>query len=102
MIQTFYLPGTMGWGTEFAGRPAVLWDPVVATGDARFGVRTNRFGFTITATSDLTTMVEAATNLANPAWIALATNTLTDGMSYFNDPEWTNHPARFYRLRTGQ
>src|SRR6185503_11156820 len=39
----YYLPGTTGWGTTFAGRPAVLWNPLVETGDASFGVRTNRF-----------------------------------------------------------
>jgi hypothetical protein len=45
-------------------------------------------------------VVEAATNLGNPAWIPMSTNTLTSGSSYFSDPEWTNHPARFYRLRS--
>jgi hypothetical protein len=25
----YYLPGTTGWGTTFAGRPAVLWNPLV-------------------------------------------------------------------------
>ncbi len=25
---------------------------------------------------------------------------LTDGWSYFRDPDWTNSPARFYRLRS--
>jgi hypothetical protein len=96
----YYLPGTTGWGTTFAGRPAVLWNPLVATGDASFGVRTNRFGLTITGTSNLVIVVEAATNLSNPAWIPVGTNTLTGGSSYFSDPQWTNHPARFYRLRS--
>jgi hypothetical protein len=95
----YYVPGTTGWGTTFAGRPAVLWNPLVQTGDASFGVRTNRFGLTITGASNLVLVVEAATNLANPAWIPVGTNTLTGGSSYFSDPEWTNHPARFYRLR---
>jgi len=96
----YYLPGTTGWGTTFAGRPAVLWNPLVQTGDASFGVRTNRFGFTITGASNLVIVVEASTNLANPAWIPVGTNTLTGGSSYFSDPQWTNHPARFYRLRS--
>jgi len=32
-----------------------------------FGVRTNRFGFTITGANNLVIVVEASTNLANPA-----------------------------------
>ena len=43
--------------------------------------------------------VEACTNLANPIWAPLQTNTLTGGSVYFTDPDWPNHPARFYRVR---
>jgi len=96
----YYLPGTTGWGTTLAGRPAVLWNPLVGTGDASFGVRTNRFGFTITGASNLVLVVEASTNPTNPAWIPVGTNTLTGGSSYFSDPQWTNYPVRFYRLRS--
>ena len=45
-------------------------------------------------------VVEACTNLANPVWCAVGTNTLTSGSSCFSDPQWTNYPARFYRLRS--
>ena len=99
-VIVYYLPGTTGWGTTFAGRPTVLWKPLVKTGDASFGVRTNRFGFTITWANNMVIVVEAATNLANPAWIPVVTNILTGGSSYFSDPHWTNYPARFYRLRS--
>ncbi len=95
----YYLPGTTGWDATFADRPAVLWKPRVQTGDAGFGVRTNRFGFTITWANNQAVVVEATTNLANPAWIPVGTNTLTGGSSYFSDPQWTNYPGRFYRLR---
>jgi hypothetical protein len=61
-------------------------------------VRTNRFGFTITGTSGLVVVVEACTNLANPTWSPLQTNTLTDGSVYFSDPRWTNYTRRFYGL----
>jgi hypothetical protein len=98
-VTVYYLPGTTGWETTFSGRPAVLWNPLVATSDASFGVRMNRFGFTITGTSNLVLVVEACTNLTNPTWSLVGTNTLTGGSSYFSDPEWTNHPVRFYRLR---
>jgi hypothetical protein len=38
--------------------------------------------------------------MANPLWTPLETNTLADGACYFSDPQWTNQPARYYRLRT--
>ena len=46
-----------------------------------------------------TVVVETCTNLANPAWSPVATKTLTGNSSYFSDPQWSNYPARFYRLR---
>ena len=106
----YYLPGTTGWwGPKgepmFGGRPTVLWNPQARTGDASFGVRTNRFGFNITGNSNLVIVVEACSNLTNPTWFPLQTNTLntyigTNGTSYFSDPDWTNYPGRFYRLRS--
>jgi len=75
----------------------VLWNPQVQN-DASFGVQNNRFGFNITGTSNLVIVVEASTNLANPIWSPVATNTLTGGTSYFSDPQWTNYPGRFYRF----
>jgi hypothetical protein len=104
----YYLPGTTGWATFNANsglNPAVLWNPQAQTSDAGFGVRTNRFGFNITGTSNLVIVVEGCTNLANPIWLPLSTNTLntfigTKGTSYFSDSEWTNYPGRFYRLRS--
>jgi hypothetical protein len=44
-------------------------------------------------------VVEACTDLANAVWSPVGTNTLTGGSSYFSDPQWTNYPARLYRLR---
>jgi hypothetical protein len=93
----YYLPGTMGWSSEFDGSPTVLWNPEVQKNNS-FGVRSNRFGFNIAGTSNLVIAVEACTNLSNPLWSAVATNTLTNGLSYFSDPNWTNYQHRFYRL----
>ena len=63
-------------------------------------MRTNQFGFTITGSSNIVVVVvEASTNLANSIWFPLATNTLATGSFYFSDPQWTDYPARFYRLR---
>ena len=65
-----------------------------------FGVQTSGFGFIISWATNISVVVEACTNLANPIWYPLQTNTLTDGSSYFSDPEWTNYPSRSYRVRT--
>ncbi len=99
-LTLYYLLGTSGWGSDFAGRPIKLWLPLVQTSDASFGVQTNQFGFNISWASDQTVVVEACTNLANPDWQPVQTNTLTTGSAYFSDPEWTNYPNRFYRLRS--
>jgi hypothetical protein len=94
----YYLPGTTGWGSTFAGCPTALWLPEMETSNGSFGLGTNGFGFTINWASGMTVVVEAAANLANPTWIPLATNTLSSTSFYFNDPEWTRYPSRFYRL----
>jgi len=99
----YYLPGTTGWDNWVSPPPAVLWNPQAQTSDGSFGVRTNQFGFNITGSSNLVIVVKACTDLANPTWCPVGTNTLntfigTNGTSYFSDPQWTNYPARYYRL----
>lgn len=94
----YYLAGTMGWGPTFGGRPTMLWSPQAQISEAGFNVVRNQFWFTITGHSGLAIVVEACTNLANSVWFPVGTNTLTNGSSYFSDPQ-TNYSARFYRLR---
>jgi len=98
----YYLPGTTGWDTFEAnsGLPTVPWTPQAQTGDGSFGVQTNQFGFNITWPGATSVVVEACTDLGNSVWSPVATNTLTGGSSYFCDPQWTNYPGRFYRLRS--
>jgi hypothetical protein len=77
----------------------VVGAPQVQTNGASFGVQMNQFGFNITGNSGLVIVVEACTNLANPVWFPVQTNTIpTGGLSYFSDPAWTNYPGCFYRL----
>jgi len=45
-------------------------------------------------------VVEARPCLTDGAWLPLQTNTLSGGSLVFSDPQWTNHPVRFYRLRS--
>lgn len=96
----YYMPGTTGWDAYFNRRPTVLWDPRVQTSDGSVGVLTNRFGFKITASNDVMVVVEACLDLTDPTWVQLGTHTLTGGSFYFSDPQWAQHPARYYRLRT--
>ena len=98
-VTVYYLPGTTNWTAIFAGRPAVLWNARAQTCDASFGVRTNRFGFTVTGTTNIPIVVETCTNLAGATWTPRQTCCVTNGSIYFCDPQWTNHPTRFYRLR---
>jgi hypothetical protein len=96
VTTVYYLPGTTGWGVTLAGFPTVLWNAEAQNP----GVTANELGFTITGTTNLTVVVEASTNLVNPVWMPLGTNTLTNGRSDFSEGRWTNCPARFYRIRS--
>jgi hypothetical protein len=101
----YYLPGTTGWD-DFAlltGVPTTPWllpYPTILNFEPNFGVQTNCFGFTISWATNISVVVEACTNLANPDWQPVQTNTLTTGSAYFSDPQWMNYPNRFYRLRS--
>jgi hypothetical protein len=102
-VTAYYLPGTTGWGSTFAGRPTALWalpNPVVLSLPPSFGMQTNQFGFVISWATNASVVVEACTDLAKPTWSAVGTNTLNEGWSYFSDPQWTNHPSRFYRIHS--
>jgi hypothetical protein len=97
----YYLPGTTGWAPTFGGIPTALWSlphPVILM--TSLGVRSGQFGLTVSWTTNLNVVVEAATNLTNPIWSPLATNSLSGGTSDFKDPQWRKHPTRFYRVRS--
>ena len=74
--------------------------PLAQMYHGNFGVRSNEFGFTITWASGRVVVVEVCSNLTNPIWSPLQTNTLTADSFYFSDQQWTDFPARFYRLRS--
>jgi hypothetical protein len=98
-----YLPGTLGWegfsrDLYVRTAPWFLPRPLILNRGPGFGVRSNQFGFTISWATNVPVLVEAATNLSNPIWAPLSTNTLLGGSSHFSDAAWTNYPQRFYRL----
>ena len=49
---------------------------------------------------NLPVAAKASTNPINPAWVPLATTTLTGGSANFADTGWTNYPCRFYPVRS--
>ena len=109
-LTVYYLPGTTGWDTfsydyyydyyDFQIVPWYLPNPVILDFEPNFGVQTNGFGFMISWATNISVVVEACTNFANPVWQSVQTNTLTGGSCYFSDPAWANYPSRFYRLRS--
>jgi hypothetical protein len=94
----YYLPGTTGWDTLSVGAPIVPWLPQIQTADGNFGMRTNRFTSNINWASGQTVVVEASADLVD--WQPIQTNTLTTGSINFTDPQQTNFPTRFYRVRS--
>jgi hypothetical protein len=97
----YYLPGTTGWGSTFGGTPTALWTlPYPVLLKSSVGVQSSQFGFTVSWATNLSVVVEAATDLGNPIWSPLATNALTGGTFYFGDAQWTKYPTRFYRVRS--
>ncbi len=96
----YYAPGSTGWGTAYDSRPTLAWLPQIQTGDASFGVKTNSFGFNVAWASGASVVVEANSDAVNPAWVPLATITLTNCSGYFSDSQWANYPLRFYRVRS--
>ena len=104
-VTVYYLPGTLGWDDFSAntGLPTALWflpQPLILTQSPGFGVQSNQFGFTISWATNVPVVVEACSNLSNPVWSPVSTNTLASGTSYFSDPQSANLPGRYYRLRS--
>jgi hypothetical protein len=98
----FYLAGTIGWDAFSAntGVPARLWNPSIQVSDPSFGVLSNQFGFNITGTSNIIFVVETCSDLSNPVWSPLQTIYLTNNLLHFTDPQRTDHPSRYYRIRS--
>jgi hypothetical protein len=90
----YYLPDSIGWGSTYAGRPAVLWNPKIAAIASSGGVPS----FTIAGTPNIPIAVETCTNLIQPQWLRLQATNLTAGSLDFTMPDATNRPVGFYRI----
>ncbi|MGP8238754.1 MAG: hypothetical protein ACLQVW_25530 [Limisphaerales bacterium] len=74
---------------------------------AQFIYTTNSDGATLTVTgytgaSDAVTIPATINGLTVTSIgvnaLALQSLTLTNGLCYFGDPQWTNYPGRYYRI----
>ncbi|HTV41663.1 MAG TPA: leucine-rich repeat domain-containing protein [Candidatus Sulfotelmatobacter sp.] len=91
----YYLPGATGWAATYDDVTTELWNPQAQNASVTAG----QFGFSITGPTNATVVIQACTNLANPVWIPVSTNTFdSNGASSFSDAQWANHPSRFYRF----
>jgi hypothetical protein len=88
------IPGTSKVFNIAAPTPFLLTDMTIAPGGAF------QFGFTNTPNSTFTVLASANAALPLGNWIVLGTVTETSpGQYQFNDPQATDHPQRFYRVR---
>jgi uncharacterized delta-60 repeat protein len=82
------------WFVESVWPPAI---PTLVSTNNLFGVRSNRFGFSIGGSSGSTVVVEGSTDLTG--WTPIATNVLSSSALYFSDPDYASFACRFYRVR---
>jgi hypothetical protein len=101
----FRLAGTAGWGVTLQNAPVIVWslpNPLTLTYTSTFGPNSNSITFTIPYASNDQVVVDACTDLFNPAWQSIQTNPLIWGPTLFTDSLSTNYSHRFYRLRALQ
>lgn len=79
---------------------AILQVPPISiiTSDGSFGLTNGTFGFGVSAAEGLNLIIEGSTNLTD--WFPLQTNVVGLTPLFFSDSQWTNYPARFYRIRS--
>ena len=94
----YYHLGTRGWGTNFGGIPTAVWNPRLHS-LAGTGGWPNQLVFQLAGAGNQVVVVEACTDLSQPVWVPLQTNTLSGDTLEFRDPQWGQYPSRFYRVR---
>jgi hypothetical protein len=96
--RVYYYAGTTGWSATYDGLTTVAL--IAGPEISNVAVQENIFGFTGNGTNNQVIVVQACTNLANPIWVSLQTNTLSGTSFNFTDGQGTKFPRRFYRLRS--
>jgi hypothetical protein len=109
-LTLYYLPGNAGWGAMSGGMPTAAWVLACPTIlDNGFSVASGGFGFRVSWATNAVVVAEESASLAASSWTPITTNvvrflfggTNTDnGTALFLDPQWTNYPSRFYRVRS--
>jgi hypothetical protein len=93
----YYLPGTDGWEPFYAERPTLCWNPVV--GEVTPPSPSDPFCCTVAGTTNIPVRIEATTDLAAGDWTPLLTTNLPSAsILFFEDPDTSAHPTRFYRV----
>jgi hypothetical protein len=98
-VRIYHPAGGQGWGDTFAGRPADLAGVGFKTAEAGFGMRPAGFGLPIRGELGMNVVIEFSTNLVLDGWTAIETNTITEEALEFIDPDATNRPSKYYRIR---
>src|SRR5262249_13527346 len=83
--------------------PSALWTlpyPLILNNTPASRLQNNGYCFTLSWATKASVVVEVSPYLKNPKWSPLTTNALSGGTFYFSDPQWTNYPSRFYRVRS--
>jgi uncharacterized repeat protein (TIGR03803 family) len=95
LFGTAYNGGSKGGGVLFALTvlPQILRDD-------DFGMQSNAFGFDFIGISNQTAIIEFSTNLAQPIWLPLQTNSLTGSPQHFFDDTLGSSAGRFYRIHS--
>jgi hypothetical protein len=102
-VTVYYLPGTTGWGASYGGATTAFWtlpQPLILTSGKTLGIQSNSFKFTVSWATNANVVVETSANLTDSGWQPMQTNHLTNGVFYFHDSQWSNHPSRLYRIRS--
>jgi len=102
-VTIYYLPGTTGWGSSFAGHAAACWNPAFSPASPLCFDDSGAFVFAITARAEanIPVRIQASDSLASPNWITvddIIIPAFSYYDSYFVDPDPTPRPSRFYRI----
>ena len=92
----YFKIGATGFGSgTLAGRPALQWNPVVS--NIAFDP-VNGLTVQFSAHTNLSYVLEYATNLTQQTWTPISTNRPVSSAAQTLDPSNGNEPARFYRI----
>lgn len=96
-LRVYALPGTTGWELPLAGYAPEPWPPKITAAGSDSG--TGHYGLQADWVGGMKAVIQVCTNLADADWQPMYTDTFANATHYFSDPDWTNNPRRFYRLR---